>query len=274
MLKILFNEKSDADNKINIILQSLSIKVEVEDKKRSKVGFDIISSLLPYSSYALCCSSGKTKIYRKIHKTDYKFLELNRLGVAIKMDFARIIQLFSDYGILQVDTGIVSNQERDIIIRVFEGKPENTTINADEEYEIGYFNSDELSWKEHPRDSLWDSYSLSYNDTEWKSNRKGVFDQNPDSVLISTDNDKDYVTLKIQKYKGKFEKPLNRDIDNEVVLVESSAGLVNNRRVMLKNGKGSFRLYPFGHKGMIKIKLGRKWYEVWNEYNLVVDRYD
>lgn len=273
MLKILFNKKSNANNKINIILQSSSIKVEVNDEERGKVGFDIISSLMPYSSYALCSASGKTKIYRKIHKTDYKFLELNRLGVAIKMDFARIIQLFSDYDILQVDTGMIGGNERDIIIRIFEGKPENTTINADEEYEIGYFNSDELSWKEHPRDSLWDSYSLSYNDTEWKSNRKGVFDKNPDSVLISTD-DKDYVTLRIQKYKGKFEKPLNRDIDNEVVLVESSAGLVNNRRVMLKNGKGTFRLYPFGYKGMIKIKLGRKWYEVWNEYNLVVDRYD
>ena len=273
MLKILFNEKSKANNKINIILQSLSIKAEVNDEERGKVGFDIIETLMPYNSYALCATSGKIKIYRKIHKSDYKFLNLNRLGTSIKMDFAQIIQLFSDYDIMQVDTGMINGSERDIIIRIFEGKPENTTINADEEYEIGYFNSDGLITQDHPREHLWDSYSLSCNGTEWKSNKKGFFKNDPDTVLLSTD-DKDYITLTIQKYKGQFEEPLNRDIDNEVVLVESSAGLVNNRRVLLKNGKGSFRLYPFGHKGQIKIKLGRKWYEVWNEYNLIVDRYD
>ncbi len=273
MLKILFNKKSNANNKINITLQSMSIKVEVTEEKRDKAGFDIIENLMPYNSYAFCSTSGKIKIYRKIHKSDYKFLNLNRLGTAIKMDFAKIMQLFSDYSVMQIDTGIICGSHRDIIIRIFEGNPDNTTIKADEEYEIGYFNTDELPKQDHPREHLWDSYSLSFNGTEWQSNKKGFFKKNPDTVLISTD-DKEYVTLSIQKYKGQFEEPLSRDIDNEVVMVESSAGLVNNRRVILKNGKGSFRLYPFGHKGQIKIKLGRKWYEVWNEYNLIVDKYD
>lgn len=269
MLKILFNKKSNANNTIKLTLQSLSIKAEVQDEERGKSGFDIIETLSPYNSYALVCTPGKIKIYRKIHKSDYKFLNLNRLGVSIKMDFANIIQLFSDYDIMQLDTGIINGTERDIIIRVFEGKPENTTINADEEYEIGYFNSDDLIKQDHPRDNLWDSYSLSFKNTEWKSNRKGFLKEEPNTVFLTSD--KEYFDLTIQKYKGNFVEPLNRDIDNEVVLVESTAGLINNRRVVLKNGKGHFRLYPFGHKGQIKIKIGRKWYEVWNEYNLIVE---
>jgi hypothetical protein len=61
-------------------------------------------------------------------------------------------------------------------------------------------------------------------------------------------------------------------MDDEEVFVESSAGLVNNRRVRLVNGTGSFRLYPFGYEGPVKIKLGRKWYEVWNDYLVFVGR--
>ena len=270
MLKILFNKKSDAKVVINITLRRFSMKVEAKDEQRGKVGFDILENFKPYNSYAFCAASGKVKIYRKIHKSDYKFLNLNRLGNAIRMDFAKISKLFSDYDVLQVDTGIINGSERDIIIRIFEGSPENTKIDADEEYEIGYFNSDDLPLQDHPREDLWDSYALCFDDIEWQSDKKGIYKKNPDTVVLSA-NDKDYITLTIQKYKGRFEKPLSRDIDNEEVLVESSAGLVNNRRVMLKNGKGSFRLYPFGHKGMIKIKLGRKWYEVWNEYNLILE---
>ena len=82
----------------------------------------------------------------------------------------------------------------------------------------------------------------------------------------------DYFDFTVTKYKSNFtgKEKLARDIDDEEVLVESSAGLVNNRRVRLQNGTGSFRLYPFGHEGLVKIKLGRKWYEVWNEYLLTI----
>jgi hypothetical protein len=65
---------------------------------------------------------------------------------------------------------------------------------------------------------------------------------------------------------------LTRDIDDEEVFVEASAGLVNNRRVRLVKGTGTFRLYPFGYEGPVKIKLGRKWYEVWNDYLVFVGK--
>jgi len=47
---------------------------------------------------------------------------------------------------------------------------------------------------------------------------------------------------------------------------------VNNRRVRLVKGRGNFRLYSFGYEGPVKIKLGRKWYEVWNDYLVFVGK--
>ena len=41
-------------------------------------------------------------------------------------------------------------------------------------------------------------------------------------------------------------------------------------RVRLGHGVARVRFYPLGYTGEIKIKLGRKWYEVWNEYNLIL----
>ena len=75
----------------------------------------------------------------------------------------------------------------------------------------------------------------------------------------------------VQNY-GNFEgEELTRDIDDDDVTIDSSCGVINNRRVQLENGRGNFRLYPMGHTGIFKLKLGRKWYEVWNEYNLILE---
>ena len=79
--------------------------------------------------------------------------------------------------------------------------------------------------------------------------------------------------LEIRKYKGNFDTtagPLTRAEDCEGVMIHASAGLLNATRVRLDHGVAKVRFYPLGYMGEIKIKLGRKWYEVWNEYNLIV----
>ena len=127
---------------------------------------------------------------------------------------------------------------------------------------------------DHPRMKLWDSYSLSAGGRELMANRKGYLIDGDPEEPFTPEGDKDYIDFTIQKYKGDFstKEKLTRDIDDEEVFVESSAGLVNNRRVRLVKGTGSFRLYPFGYEGPVKIKLGRKWYEVWNDYLVFVGR--
>ena len=272
MIKILFNKKSTVESKLTIKIDKFKVEASIQDEKDDKhrAGSDTITELASYNSYAFSsCPNGQVKTNNKVHSSDYKFLNLNRLGVAIKMDFANVSQLFADYDVFQLDTGIISDTERDIVIRVFSGKEENTEIITDEPYVKEYFDSGKLKPGEHPRFELWDSYSLTCNNTEWKATNKGNFVEEPKTKYIPYA--KDYVNFKIQKYKGNFKEPLMRDIDNETVLIESSAGFVNNRRVKLKNGVGYFRFYPFGADGEVKIKIGRKWYEVWNEYNLIME---
>lgn len=267
MFKILFNEKSNADIHLTLTLDNFSFSASIESINLS--GYDMIEQLVSYNSYALVDDNVKVKVYREIHNSDCKFLDLNRLGIATHFDFADIIFLYGKGDFLQLDTGIFENRQKDIVLRVFMGKPENTKINSDIPFEVGTFNSDDLVNGNHPRENLWDSYALAiHGQEEWKANKKGIFVAEPTSVIIPADQE--YVDFDIIKYKGQFENELDRDIDDEEVFVSSSAGLVTNRRVPLEKGHGSFRLYLFGHTGPIKIKLGRRWYRVWNEYNLLV----
>lgn len=208
--------------------------------------------------------------------SDYRFLDLNRLGVSVKLDFAVLTQLYGNTTILDIDTGIMAEGQRDIVVRMFNGQKENLTLDTDQEYELLPFHTSDLILGDHPRMTLWDSYSLSANGRELMANRKGyLIDGDPEEPFVP-EGGKDYIDFTIQKYKGDFStrEKLTRDMDDEEVFVESSAGLVNNRRVRLVKGTGSFRLYPFGYEGPVKIKLGRKWYEVWNDYLVFVGKQD
>lgn len=268
MLKIYYNEKSDADISLKITINGLFLKVEASDEKEQRKGLGVIEAMRSYNSYSLINSGGIVKFYRTVHNSDYKMIDLNRLGVSTKLDFSDLQQLYGTYGVLQIDTGMVNASNRDIVIRVFVGNKEKITIDADIDYEILPFNSDDLPVQSHPRMTLWDSYALVVNGKELKANRKGMVVEGIFDEPISTDIN--YITFEVQKYKGPFEEPLFRDVDDDEVLVESTCGVLNTRRVYLKNGRGSFRLYPLGYTGPFKIKLGRKWYEVWNEYNLIM----
>lgn len=275
MIKIYINEKSDADTKIKLKIKDLTITAEISSDNPFGIGSDTIETLLPYNSYALARCEGLVKNYRKMTMSDFKFLDLNRLGTSIKMDFGEIVQLYADRDILQIDTGMIGGSVKDIVIRIFAGSRDNLEIDCDEEYEILFFNSDDLIQDDHPRQHLWDSYALMIEGVEYMANRKGMPISHNFMEPILLPKDKDYLECSIIKYKGDFEgEKLQRDIDDEDVFVESSFGLVNNRRVSLDNGRGDFRIYPFGHEGIVKIKLGRKWYEVWNEYNLRLEKVD
>lgn len=269
MLKVLFNEKTNSNLELKLTLNSFMLSAETNSFDIGFHGHDTIENLFSYNSYALIDHTAMVKIYRQIQKSDCKFIDLCRLGFDNHLDFAKIILLFGKSSLIQVDTGMISTQEKDIIIRVFYGTANNTEIISDIPYEIGTFNSDDLVNGDHPRENLWDSYSLSITGREeWEANKKGIYVKEPISVIIPSN--REYIDFTINKYQGKFVKKLTRNIDDEEVFIDSSAGLVVNRRVPLENGVGTFRLYLFGHTGPIKIKLGRRWYRVWNEYNLIV----
>lgn len=280
MIHIYFNEKSASNNYIDLTVNKLYITAYCRSMDESGntifSGKDIIEGIIPYNSYVFTDSlSGNVKNYRKINSSDYKFVDMCRLGVAIKMDYFKMLTMFANQSIMQIDTGMITkdSETRDIIIRIFAGNKNNFHITSDLEYDIGTFNSDDLVTGTHPRHFLWDHYALKVagDSNIYMADDKGrVMDtySRPISVPSTGDDISKYIEFEVIKYKGQFESELTRDIDDEEVFVESTSGVLNTRRVKLVNGKGKFRLYPFGYTGEFKIKLGRKWYEVWNEYSL------
>lgn len=272
MLKILYNSSSDSPIKGKIVIRDSYLSVTAKNKQDPTYGTDSVEAMRSYNSYVFSRERGsKVKNFRTITGSDYKFLDMNRLGVAIKMDYTDMIQLYSEADILQVDTGIICGTERDIIIRVFEGMKDSFEVDADMEVEVGTFDSKTLPQGSHPRMTLWDSYGLTINGLDFAADRKDIILTGDSSVPLVPDEN-GVLTLTIQKYKGAFGEKLTRPIDNEEVLLDSSCGLLETRRVALVNGKATVRLFTFGYTGPFKLKLGRKWYEVWNDYSFIMGK--
>lgn len=273
MLKILFNKDStDTHLKYNMTLMGtfLSLSCDNTDPANLASGRDGIEVLDSYTSYVYANNPNSiVKNFRIPTKSAYKFLNMNRLGVSIKMDYSDMVQLFSNGGTMcQIDTGIISNIEKDIVIRFFVGSRANFNIQTDMTVEYGTFSSSNLHSQSHPRSTLWDSYSLEIGDIEYKADRYGNGIEGTFQEPITYNSTS--IEMTIRKYKGNFSSTkLTRDIDCEDVMIDSSCGVVDTKRVSLIKGIGKFKLFPFDYSGKVKIKLGRKWYDVWNEYNLL-----
>lgn len=272
MLTIYYNEEQKSPASAVISVNDDWVSAEVTDTANSLYGYDTITSLRAYSSYTLSLKKeGYTKIYRQINSSDYQFLDMNVLGTAIKMGFAKISQLYAMKDAIQVDTGIISTAKKDIVIRVFVSDKDHITVKTDLGYKLLPFKPSELVTEDHPRFHLWDSYEIEVAGQKIRANRKGIVKAGDPTIPITIPEGQDYIEFKIHKVLGEFDGDyLTRDFDDDEVTVESSCGLVNNRRVPLVKGEGSFRLYPFGHTGVFHLKLGRKWYTVWNDYSLIL----
>ena len=273
MIKVFYDKQTSSNYKLDVTITGSFLKVLVSNTMTGEeIGFDVVKRLFPYNSYGLIeRDSGKVKIYRRTFNSNIKFLDLCRLGYSSKMDFADIARLYGGNNmLLQVDTGIISGSLKDIILMPYAFSPNNIHIEADEEVTYEEINFKEYGELQEPkRFSFWDKYSLKANDREVKANMRGeVISGDFDSPFIGSNN---IIHFTITKYKGEdFATLLNREEDNEEVFIETSAGIADTRRVRLVNGVGSFNLNTLGYSGDIKIKLGRKWYSVWNDYALKV----
>ena len=276
MLTVLYND--DFDEKKYV--EKMRLKVEVKNASiichysdnnikdhKDIIDYDVIQKLDSYNSYALVKKGSyfPIKIQRDVHVSTCLLLNLNKLGTAIKEDFGRIALLYGYSIIAQIDTGMIAENKSDIVINVMGCSKKDIEVVTDLEYELKSANI--LNGK-YPREILWDNYSLTVNDNEYKADRWGNFLQGDINFPLYCSGGKDYIEFEITKYKGFFtEEKLNRDIDNEEVFIESSGGLCNPTRIKLQNGVAKFRIYPFGYRGCVKVKIGRKWYSVWNDYS-------
>ncbi len=275
MIQAFYNQKVEkSGSKIKLKIQGATATATAYDGKGNVTGEDVLTDMLSYSSYILIYSpGGQVKIYKQIHASDYRWLNINRINSSIRDDLARTALLFGKHTALQIDTGVVADSTVDLYVRCFTAGKDGFEIEADQEYSLEPFNTDNLVRGRHPRMTFWDSYALIVNGRELKSDHKGFAFSGDFVTPLKCEEGKDYIDFTIVKYKSDFTPgiKLERDIDCEDVFVETSAGLANCRRVWLDHGTGHFRLYPMGYSGLIKIKLGRKWYRVWNDYLLKLE---
>lgn len=279
MLTIYYNENTgnktfEGTLKIELRNNKLTCHYKVDNEEENKpanaIDYDVIEKMAPYNSYALVKRGNyfPIKVGRMMELSTCQWLNLNRLGVAIKEDFGRIPLLYDYSVIAQVDTGMVAESYSDVVINVVGCAKDDIEVNSDLLYELKDVST--LEGK-YPRETLWDNYALAVNGREYKANRWGDILQGDNTLPLVCEDGKDYIDFTITKYKGYFtDERLERAIDDEDVLIETSAGLCNPIRVKLQNGVGSFRLYPFSYDGPVKIKLGRKWYTVWNDYSFTL----
>lgn len=273
MIRAYYNGKAeDSGCTVKLKISGSAASASVASEDGAFGGEDVIEDMRPYSSYVLIdAPGGEVKIYREIRRSDCRWLDMNRLNCAFRDDIARTSLLFGKRGFLQIDTGIMADTVKDLVVRCFAAGEKGFTLEADQETAVEAFSSDDLVRGGHPRMTFWDSYSLTANGREMKANHRGMAAGGDFITPLVREEGRDYIEFTIQKYKGAFtEEKLTRDIDCEQVFVDSSAGVLNCRRVWLENGAGKFRLYPLGYSGPVKIKLGRKWYEVWNDYLLII----
>ncbi|MDR3049556.1 MAG: hypothetical protein LBV16_06970 [Elusimicrobiota bacterium] len=253
------NSKDETKLSLNLKGQKLFINVEREDAQ-----FNEVLNLKSYSMY---------KVFQTDNEPIY-FVDVNRITSLFRLPRKDYKQLPNDSGyIFSIKTGMISDSVRDILIDNKDIKKENIKIISDMPY-----NQSDLDFKlklAMQDKTLLDYFSLSANGQEYKAdsagnNIDGDFDKPIIPLYTDGKSNLPFAEFVIQKYLRRFEAPLNRDIDNDEVTVESSAGLVNTRRAYMQNGITKFRLYPFGYEGKIKIKIGRRWYENLNEYNLIL----
>jgi hypothetical protein len=178
----------------------------------------------------------------------------------------------------QVDTGSLARGEMTIksfIIpysqTAFSGQAEGTTLH---EYET----SPVLRY------DIWARYALilpsgqEFKNEEYGRAVDGVWPnyiEQPPAVLSLSDAQTDeaglaYFPIAINKWDAKYAERLNQDIDTTVVHIQTTAGTLNTGRVELNHGEGSFRLYPYGYKGKLKLKFGYRYYNPWCEYILII----
>lgn len=236
---------------------------------RNLSGMVTIQDIQPYHSYAIVLNiDGTSKNFRQTYKSDFKVLDLNRLGSAIKMDFGEIALLYSSLQIAQIDTGVWSDDTRDMIITMLHGTYNCLVTPAG--FYVESFDSTQDSKTKNVRTDLWDGYSITINGVEQYRDRHNKIFINGDNHVDITD--KEYINVHIQKYHGEAVSKLNRDCDNEEVFIDCSCGIVDTKRVKLVKGEGDFKIFPFGFTGEVVLKLGRKFYDTWNDYKLIFQK--
>lgn len=268
MKLIRYNENATENAKGGISLYGNSLTVNLEYDQlwdyTNINGMVTIQGITPYTSYAVILNvNGISKNFRQTYQSDFKLIELNRLGAAVKMDFGEIALLYSKEIVMQIDVGVWADDEKDIVVTVNHGKFD---FLAAPDFDKDTFSNTNMAKELNVRTWLWDGYSITIDGNEQYRERHAILLKGENEPIFL--RGREYIIVELQKYHGQAANTLNRNCDNEEVFIDCSCGVVDTKRVKLTNGKGRFKIFPFGYTGEVKLKLGRKFYDTWNDYTL------
>jgi hypothetical protein len=278
MLKI-YSLAVDQTRKFSIDLVDNQLSVKVIDDSTNGIVNECSPTLIEsYHSYGLFSGNFVERvpstIFKEldqvIHAGSLKLVNYLRLGYGPRESFMGIADFWSHNPLGQVDTGLYTDQEKDIVITVFGGWNPDSIVNSSIPYEVRTpLPADTFhSHKSNARWTLWDRYAVGINGLEYWADQNGIRkDTNAETIAIPT---KECLEFNLQKYTSDWSTKLERPVDCNELTLETTCGLLRTTRVPLVEGKAKFHLYPFGHLGEFKIKVGWRWYPVWDEYKFTL----
>lgn len=245
--------------------------IQVFNQEKEEL-FSAVEKLTDYTTYLIMYPANNGRHIYNGYALSY--------GTGVKLN--DYIDIFSNKESVktyyQVDTGSLARGEMSIksfIIpysqTVFSGQAEAAVLH---EYET----SPVLRY------DIWARYALllpsgqEFKNEEYGRSVDGIwpnFIAQPPAIISMSDAQTDeagltYFPLAIKKWNAKYTERLNQDMDNTVVHIQTTAGILNTSRIELHHGEGSFRLYPYGYTGKLKLKFGYRYYNPWCEYNVTI----
>lgn len=272
MFRIMYKNDSTDDIQGGITFHNNQIIVNIYAGNfwggRNVSGMVMIENVLPYSCYTVVYKQGSiNENHRNGYQSDFKLLDCNRLGSSVKIDLCEMALTYGREVMLHIYTGVWTKDVKDMVIVVTHGK--YNCYSVPDYFDVESYNRDEFRKAPRIITQLWDGYKITIDNNTQYQDRDGQVLLGENKPINTTN--RTVIPVVIQKCNNITQANLNRPCDNETVFVDCSCGVTDTKRIELHNGTGVFNIFPFEYKGKVKLKLGRKYWDSWNDYDLVFE---
>lgn len=260
----LLRQNLELDEKVEITLLNNKLRIAVldqalEEGHELKAEDELDLTENRYTSYYFA-------LVKKYNEVKGRFIKVHPYTAASKVPMQEFDELLVGEHVtvyFQIDIGNIAVGDEKLAIKTLRVPAKNIQVE-------GFSNCNVIQYDEQivtPRKIVWDRYALQIGDQLAGCDNTGrvLIGRNIEVALPER-----FLEVKINKYTPDYQQRLNDEVDNEIVFIETTAGVLNTSRVALVNGTGSFKLYPMEYTGKCKIKLGWKYYSGWAEYEITI----
>ena len=273
MIKILSNLKINEENACgDIIINNDEIYVSYFNESIT------LHNLESYNTYYIVQigeANKKTHNYNFNERViDFSFIKEDNSSTLYVLS-RKILKMYKHFNIIEygklyemsrpfieIHTGIINHEENIYDICIVIKSNNSFNVNSPKnDLDI----QQELEEIINPRNDIWDSYSLTINENEYKNiTYVNLYDE------ISIDDSKEYIDIVINKYDYSFTARKDHSYDNETILISTNAGMLNTNTTTLENGSSVVRFYPMGYKGIFEIVLSYHKFDILNAYKFKI----